>query len=146
MQLVIPTLSRSDRTLLALSLAFFAVAGVANTAVDANYQSLFAVTVAIAGVYGVATYAKTVNRVTLARVSFALWWAFLSVAAAHLVGLQTVAGYTPLPADVATTVLVAATWATLLGASASTAFLGFREYGAHSSSGTDTPEDRILDL
>ncbi|GAB3024721.1 hypothetical protein [Natronobiforma cellulositropha] len=140
---MISTLARSDRSLLALSLAFFAVAGVTNTTVTASYQTLVAVTVAVAGVYGLATYARTVDRRTLALVSLGLWLTFLAVAAFHLVGVAAIAGALSVSVSTASPVLTAATWATLMGASASSAFLGLREYGAQA--GADAPEDRLLE-
>lgn len=137
---VISTISRTDRPLLALSLAFFAIAGVANTSLAATLQSAVAVTVAVAGVYGLALYARTASRSHLARLSIGLWIAFLAVTPGHFVG---VGAFGPLSAEITVALVHAVTWATLLGACASTAFLGFREYGAQTSA--DTPEEQVLD-
>lgn len=138
-----PTRSRSDRLLLAVSFACFAVAGVATGAVDSIAPTVGATALAIAGVYCVAQYATRVSRRTLATLALAFWTGFLAIVGLHTIGLETVA--TTIPGHDATLVgsLTAITWATLLIACAATMFLGFREYGATSSA--DTPEDRVLE-
>ncbi|MGQ3412441.1 hypothetical protein ACT4ML_09270 [Natrinema sp. LN54] len=127
---VIPTTRGSDRSLLAASLACFAVAGVANATVDGTGLTLGATGVAIAGVYCVARYAQSVTRRTLARTALGLWLAFLGVAGGHAVGLETIGSVAPGPAGATVVALTAVTWATLLAAAGSTIFLGFREYGS----------------
>ncbi len=147
MHIVISTVTRTERTLLALSLACFALAGVVNTSLDVTFQSGVAMTVAVAGVYGFALYARSVNRSRLARLSLGLWIAFLAVTPVHLVDAVAVtvgvARFGSVPADVTAVLIPAATWAMLLGACTSTAFLAFREYGAQT--GVDTPEEQALD-
>lgn len=138
---VIPTHIRSDRYLLALSLAFFALAGVSNTALDVSLQSAVAMTISVAGVYGLARYAQTVSRAHLARLSFGLWIAFLVITPLHVVALPD--GIGPLSATMIALAVQATTWATLLGAGGSTAFLGFREYNAQV--GVDSPEEDVLE-
>nr|WP_254767817.1 hypothetical protein [Salinilacihabitans rarus] len=140
---VIPTLGRSDRLALSVSLASFAVAGVANTSVEPTGRGLLAVALAVAGVYALARCARGVDRRTLATLSLGLWLAFLAVAAVHAVGLGAAAAAVPAPTAAAVLALHGATWATLLGAAVSSSFLAFREYGARS--GVDDPEDRILE-
>ncbi|QCS43045.1 hypothetical protein [Natrinema versiforme] len=127
---VIPTTRGSDRSLLAASLACFAVAGVANVTVDGAGVTLGATAVAIGGVYCVARYAQSITRRTLARTALGLWLAFLGVAGGHAVGLETIGSVAPGPAGATVVALTAVTWATLLAAAGSTIFLGFREYGS----------------
>ena len=134
---------RSDRTLLAASLAFFATAGVANTSLAASARSLVAVAFAIAGVYGLARYARAVSRRRLATLSLGLWIAFLAVVPAHAVGVAAVGSALPVSTVAVAAALTALTWATLLGAVGATTFLGFREYGA--GVGAEAPEDRVLE-
>lgn len=143
MHIVISTVTRTDRTLLALSLACFALAGVVNTSLDVTFQSGVAMTVAVAGVYGLALYARSVSRSRLARLSLSLWIAFLAVTPIHLVDAVGIGRFGPVPADATATLIPAATWAMLLGACTSTAFLAFREYG--SRTGVDTPEEQAID-
>ncbi|SEQ41164.1 hypothetical protein [Natrinema salaciae] len=126
---VIPTIRGSDGSLLAASLACFAVAGVANT-VDGVELHLGATALAIAGVYGVARYAQSVSRQRLAHTALGLWISFLVIAAGHAIGLETIGSVAPGPAAVTVVALTAVTWATLLAAAATTIFLGFREYGS----------------
>lgn len=133
----------SDRTLLAVSLAFFATAGVADTALDATPRSAAAVALVIGGVYGLARYARDVGRRRLATLAIGLWVAFLVVTPAHVVGLGTVGSAVPVATAAVVVALTALTWATLLGAFGTTAFLGFREYGAGTSA--DAPEERVLE-
>ncbi|ELY70063.1 hypothetical protein [Natrinema versiforme] len=127
---VIPTTPGSDRSLLVASLACFAVAGVANAAVDGAGLTLGATAIAIAGVYCVARYAQTVTRRALARTALGFWVAFLGVAGGHAVGLETIGSVAPGPAGATVVALTAVTWATLLTAAGATIFLGFREYGS----------------
>lgn len=140
---VIPTTTRSDRLLLVVSFACFAVAGTATGTVEALAPTLGATAVAVVGVYCVARYATRVSRRTLADLSFGLWIGFLAVAGLHAVGLETVGA--AVPGDDATIAesLTAVTWATLLTAAAATTFLAFREYGASGSA--DSPEERVLE-
>lgn len=140
---VIPTNLSSDRHLLAVSFACFAVAGVANATVDALTPTFGATVIAIAGVYCVARYARQVSRRTLAQLSLGLWAGFLLIAGVHAVGVGTVA--TALPGEPTTLALsvTAITWGTLLVAASSTVFLAFREYGA--VHGTDSPEEQVLE-
>ena len=137
----IPT--RSNRLLLAVSFACFAVAGLLSGAVDTLVPTLAATAVAIAGVYCVARYATRVSRRTLANLSLAFWVAFLAVAGVHAIGLESVGA--AIPGNTSTYVhsLTAITWGTMLTAAAATVFLGFREYGATSSA--DAPEEQILE-
>ncbi|WP_049926074.1 hypothetical protein [Halopiger goleimassiliensis] len=140
---VIPTPLRSDRYLLAVSFACFAVAGLTNATVDALAPTLGATALAVAGVYFVATYARRVSRRTLVSLSLALWIGFLAVAGLHAVGLETVAGAVPGHAETLVHSLTAVTWGTLLIAASTTVFLGFREYG--STVGADAPEEQVLE-
>ena len=140
---VIPTTLGSDRHLLAVSFACFAVAGAANTTLDATSLTLGATAVAIAGVYGVALYAKRVRRRTLAQLSLSLWVAFLAISGLHAIGLETVAAAVPGHPGTLVLSLTAITWGTLLIASSTTIFLGFREYGA--PAGTETAEEQVLE-
>lgn len=145
MHIVISTVTRTERTLLALSLACFALAGVVNTSLDVTFQSGVAMAVAVAGVYGLALYARSVSRSRLARLSLGLWIAFLAVTPVHLVdGVAVGVGRVgSVLTDVTAVLIPAATWAMLLGACTSTAFLAFREYGAQT--GVDTPDEQALD-
>ena len=127
---VIPPTRDPERYLLAASLACFAVAGVANAAVDAVELTLGATGLAVAGVYCVARYAQSVSRRTLAQTALGLWLAFLGVAAGHAVGLEPIGSIAPGPAWATVVALTAVTWATLLAAAGTTVFLGFREYGS----------------
>ena len=139
---VIPTPVRSDRRVLAVSLALFGVAGVANTAIG-SARSAFAVVLAVLGVYILAVYARRVDRRTLALRSILLWVAFLAASILHVVGPGTIAGFMPGYAEPVVLTITGLTWATLLGAGASTAFLGFREYGAGTR--TATREESMLE-
>ncbi|RQG93439.1 hypothetical protein [Natrarchaeobius chitinivorans] len=140
---VISTTLRSNRLLLAVSFACFAVAGVANVTVDAVAPTIGATALAVVGVYCVARYASRVTRQTLAHLSLAFWVGFLLVAGIHAVGIETVATAVPGPADSLGLSLSAITWATLLTACSATTFLGFREYSA--SPGTDVPDEQVLE-
>ncbi|WP_408959097.1 hypothetical protein [Natrinema sp. 74] len=140
---VIPTTTGSDRSLLAVSLACFAVAGVGTVAVDAVELTLGATALAIGGVYCVARYAQLVDRRTLARTALGLWLAFLGVAGSHAVGLETIGSVTPGPAQATVVALTAVTWATLLAAAATTGFLGFQEYG--SPAPADEADEQVLE-
>ncbi|ELY44413.1 hypothetical protein [Natronorubrum sulfidifaciens] len=139
---VIPTTTCSGRLLFAVSLACFGVAGSVGAA-DALVPTVGATLVAIAGVFCTAQYAARISRRTLAILAFALWGAFLAVAGIHAVGLATVSAAVPGVTDFVIHSVTAATWATLLAAGSTTAFLGFREYGATSSA--DAPEEQILE-
>lgn len=140
---VIPIPLRSDRLLLAVSFACFAIAGVVNVTADALVPTIGATAVAIGGVYAAARYAGMVERRTLAQLALAFWVGFLAVAGLHAVGLETVAG--ALPGDASTLVAstTAVTWGTLGVATASTVFLGFREYGRPHA--TEAPEEQVLE-
>lgn len=134
---------RSQRVTLAASLACFAVAGVANAPIAVTIDAVAAAGVAVVGVGFFAASTRRISRKRLAVRSLALWAGFLSVSVLHAVGVEAIAAALP-----GSTALVAAgiqglTWATLLSAGASTAFLAFREYGA--TVGADSPEDRVLD-
>ncbi|WP_339104524.1 hypothetical protein [Haloterrigena salinisoli] len=140
---VIPTSLRSDRLLLAVSFACFAVAGMATGTVEALAPTIGATAVAIAGVFCVAQYATRVSRRTLAGLAGAFWLGFLAVAALHTVGLETVGATVPGDGATIDRSVTAVTWATLLTAVATTTFLGFREYGATTSA--DSPEEQVLE-
>ncbi|PGF18148.1 hypothetical protein CP556_19945 [Natrinema sp. CBA1119] len=141
---VIPTIRGSDGSLLAASLACFAVAGVATAAaLDGLGLLLGATGLAVVGVYCVARYAQSVSRQTLAVTALALWVSFLGVAGAHAVGLESIGSIAPGPAEATVVALTAVTWATLLAAAASTIFLGFREYGSPAPAAE--PDDQMFD-
>ncbi|WP_254529440.1 hypothetical protein [Natrinema gelatinilyticum] len=137
---VIPTIRGSDRYLLAASLTCFAVAGVATVAVDALELTLGATALAIGGVYCVARYAGSVDRRTLVQTALGLWLAFLTIAGSHAVGLETIGSVVPGPTRITVVVLTGVAWATLLSATGSTIFLGFREYGSPAPA-----DDQMLD-
>ncbi|QLG51267.1 hypothetical protein [Natrinema halophilum] len=137
---VIPTIRGSDRYLLAISLACFAVAGVTNVAVGSVELTLGATVLAIAGVYCIARYAGSVDRRTLAQTALGLWVGFLLIASSHAVGLEAVGSMAPGPTRVTVVALTAVTWATLLSAIGSTIFLGFREYASPSPA-----ENQVID-
>ena len=139
---VIPIQARSGRLPLAVSFALFATAGVANTAITVSVRTVVATGLAVAGVYALAHYAQRVDRDRLARRSLALWVAFLAVTPAHVVGLETAAALVPGADSVVVLALTGLTWATMLAAIGTTAFLGFREYGA---TGAKVPEDRSVE-
>ena len=139
---VISTQARSGRLPLAVSFALFATAGVANTAITVSVQTVVATGLAVAGVYSLALYARSVDRDRLARQSLLLWVAFLAVTPAHVVGLEAITASVPAGTGPVTLVLAALTWTTMLAALGTTAFLGFREYGA---TGAQAPEDRTLE-
>ncbi|WP_255169834.1 hypothetical protein [Natrononativus amylolyticus] len=140
---VISTITRSDRFLLAASLALFAVAGVANTSISAGFESVAAATFAVAGVYGLAQYAQNVSRKRLAVLSLGLWIPFLVIAVVHVVGLETVSSAAPVASGAVHTGLTGLTWTFLLSACAATTFLGVREYAA--SSTAEAPEEQVLE-
>lgn len=133
---------RSDRRLLVASLGLFAVAGVANTSIS-SLRSVAPAALAVVGVYALARYARRVDRRTLAIDSLFLWVAFLAISPVHAVGVATVAGFVPGSVELVASGVTAITWATLLGAGSSTAFLAFREYGAGTR--TATREERMLE-
>ncbi|WP_436347561.1 hypothetical protein [Natronorubrum sp. FCH18a] len=140
---VISILTRSNRLLLAVSFACFAIAGLLSSTVDTLVPTLGATAVAITGVYCIARYATRVSRRTLANLAIAFWVAFLTIASVHAIGLETVGATVPGNASTHVHSLTAVTWGTLLTAVAATVFLGFREYGATSSA--DAPEEQILE-
>lgn len=140
---MISTIVRSERSTFAVSLGVFAAAGAANTSVSASSRTLLATTLAVLGVYGLARYARTVRRRRLAVVSLSLWIAFLAVAPVHAIGLETVGAIVPVATETVVVGLTALTWTTLLGAFASTAFLGLREYGTGAEAGT--PDERTIE-
>jgi len=137
-----PTLTDSERSLIALSLAAFVVAGVANTSFEAGAQSIGSMIVAVLGVYGFARYARLTSREHLARLSLSLWLIFLGIAAVHLVGVHSVAGMLSLSVAIFEPILMGLTWGTLLGAATSSAFLGFREYGSPQRAAVDSSVSR----
>ncbi|MEY7847634.1 hypothetical protein AB7C87_00300 [Natrarchaeobius sp. A-rgal3] len=140
---VIPTTLRSDRLLLAVSFACFAVAGGTNVAADAFVPTAGATVLAIVGVYCVAQYANRVSRRTLASLSLAFWIGFLVIAGVHAVGIAAIAGAIAAPAATFSLSLWAITWATLFVACSATTFLGFREYG--SPAGAEVAEEQIIE-
>ncbi len=123
-------------------MAAFGVAGIANAAPGTTW-SVLAATLAIMGVYGVARVARGISRPILARLSLGLWLAFIGVAAFHLPGLETVAVTTPGSDTAAVAGLTGLTWATLIGACSSTAFLAIEE----ATMGTETTaiEDSVVE-
>ncbi|WP_254523188.1 hypothetical protein [Natrinema caseinilyticum] len=137
---VIPTIHGSDGYLLAASLACFAVAGVATVADDALELTLGATVLAVGGVYCVARYAASVDRRTLAQTALGLWLGFLTIAGSHAVGPETIGSVAPGPTRITVVALTAVTWSTLLSATGSTIFLGFREYGSPAPA-----DDQVLD-
>ena len=139
---VISIQARSGRLPLAVSLALFATAGAANTAITVSVRTFLATGLAVAGVYALARYAQRVDRDRLARLSLALWISFLAVTPAHVVGLEAAASMLPGASTPAILALTGLTWATMLAAVGTTAFLGFREYGATSA---EVPEDHALE-
>lgn len=139
---VIRTIARPDRLLLTASLALFAVAGVSNTSITGP-EGLAAATFAVGGVYGLGRYARIVTRKRLAVLSLALWTAFLGIAGAHAVGLETVAGAAPAANGAVHTGLTGLTWTFLLGACVATTFLAIREYTATSTA--EAPEEQVLE-
>lgn len=135
---------QTRQLLCAVSLACFAVAGVANTAVAASVRSVLAASLAVVGVWLLAGSVRRLDRRRHARLSAGLWVAFLIVVPAHAVGLETVAAAVPGVTDAVVVSLTGLTWATLLGGGGATAFLAFREYG--SSSEVDTPHPSRRDF
>lgn len=140
---VILTPTRSDRLLVAVSLALFGVAGALSASVDELGPTLGATTLAIAGVYTLAKYANSVSRRTLASLALVLWTGFIAVATLHVIGLQTIGAAVPGPTAVLVIAVTAATWALLLTACSTTAFLGFREYGTTVS--TETLDEQSIE-
>ncbi|MFC4543667.1 hypothetical protein ACFO5R_17205 [Halosolutus amylolyticus] len=140
---VIQTVPRSDRFLLAVSFASFAVAGVSTGPDDALAPTLGATALAVAGVYALARYAGAVSRRTLALAALGYWLAFLAIAPLHAVGLETLGSIVYGPSEAIVLAVTAVTWATLLSACGTTAFLGFREYGSRAA--IDAPEEQVLD-
>ncbi len=123
---VVSPLSHSARSLLA-ALACFALAGLADAPLSATPRVVLALSATVAGVYATARYARSADRVRLARTAIALWVAVVALAAVAAAG--EAGGYGPLPAGGDAAVRTA-TWTALLVAGATTAFLGFREYGS----------------
>ncbi|WP_394341351.1 hypothetical protein [Natrarchaeobius oligotrophus] len=139
---MIPTTPRSDRLLLAVSFACFAIAGVTHVSTAGIVPTAGATILAVAGVYAAARYADRVTREALAHLSLAFWIAFLAIAGIHAIGLETAAGAVPGPTETLVLSLTAVTWGTLFSACSATVFLGFREYGV--STGVDV-SDEVLD-
>lgn len=136
---VIPKAIRSDRSLFAVSIACFAAAGVASGA-DTLAVTGGATAVAIAGVYALANYAQRVSKHHLALVAAGCWTGFLAVAGLYLIGLATIGSIAPVPTGAIIVAVEAVTWSSLLAACGTTAFLGFREYGA-----TTGYDEQVLD-
>jgi len=140
---VLSTHTRSDRSLLAVSVACFAVSGVATGTTDAIVPTLGGTAIAILGVYTLARYASVVSKRTLALAALSAWLSFLAVAGVHVIGPAAIGDVAPGPVGAVVLTLDAVTWATLLSACGTTTFLGFREYG--SQAGCETPEEQVLD-
>lgn len=139
MQDAISPVTRSSRRLVATSLVLFAGAGIANTSPSASSSSgstvvaVAGVVLAVGGVYALGLYARRADRKALAANALALWTAFLCVAVVELAAIDV--GHAGPIADVLAAAWGGVSWATLLGACASTAFLCFREYGTDSPVG-----------
>ncbi|OVE85702.1 hypothetical protein [Natronolimnobius baerhuensis] len=144
MTAVIQSIVRSDRLLLAVSFACFAVAGVATGTAEALSpgQTVTATALAVIAVYCLAQYANRVSRRTLAHLSVAFWVGFLGISGLHLIGLEAVGSAMPGSSAVLVASLTAITWATFLTACGATTFLGFREYGASSG---HAAEEQVLE-
>ncbi len=132
---------RSSPVVLTLALASIGIAGAMNTATVP--RTVVASALVVCGVYGVATVARRLSKPRLVRLSIGLWLAFIAIAGVHAVGLETFAATPSTPFIAFTTVIWAVTWATLIGASAGTSFLAFREYAAGSY--VAHPEDSVVD-
>ncbi|MCU4753171.1 hypothetical protein OB919_14495 [Halobacteria archaeon AArc-curdl1] len=132
---------RSSPLVLTLALASLGIAGAINTATVPRMA--LASTLVVCGVYGVATVARELSKPQLAHLSIGLWLVFIAIAGVHAVGLETLAGTLSTPFVAFTTIIWAVTWATLIGASAGTSFLAFREYGVGSY--VAHPEDSVVD-
>jgi hypothetical protein len=139
---VLSPVHRSNRVLLAVSFALFAGAGATTATGDALVPTALATALAVGGVYALAHYAKRVLRRSLAQLALALWLGFLGIAGLHLIGTGTLAAAVPASAIALEHSLVTVTWASLLPACASTAFLGFREYARTE---TDVAEEQLVE-
>lgn len=143
---MISTDARSSRFLLAASLAFFTGAGVSNASLTtprsagAAIVAATGITLTVGGVYALARYARRVDRKRLAVLALALWTAFLCIAAVEAIGIEGLVATVP-AAEPLAVIGRGLTWATMLGAGTSTAFLAFREYGAS----TDTADESVLE-
>ncbi|MCU4926845.1 hypothetical protein OB905_12795 [Halobacteria archaeon AArc-dxtr1] len=133
----------SNRLRFAASLTGFAVVGAAQTATGGVLVVLVTTLLAVTAIYGVAQYATRISRRQLAIRSLGLWVAFLAIAAVHAVGIGTVIGALSVPSSVGHLIVSGLTWATLLGAGSTTAFLGFREYGSPAS--VERTDEAVLD-
>ncbi|RQG90091.1 hypothetical protein EA462_08820 [Natrarchaeobius halalkaliphilus] len=140
---VIPRSLRSNWPTLAASFACFAVAGIANGGAAGLAATIGTTGVAVVGVYLAARFVTTISRPELARLSFALWVAFLAVAGLYAIGPDAVIAAVPGPSEALSLSLTAITWGTLFSAASTTVFLGFRELGSASTS--EIPEEQILD-
>lgn len=131
----------SSPVVLTLALASLGIAGAMNTATVP--RTVVASVLVVCGVYGVATVARHLSKPQLARLSLGLWLAFIAIAGVHAIGPETVAATVSTPFVAFTSIIWSVTWATLIGASAGTSFLAFREYGAGSSLAQS--EDSVVD-
>lgn len=109
------------------ALACFTLAGLANAPLAGTPRVALALAATAAGVYAAARFAGSVERLRLVRTTIALWFAVVAVAAVATLAEGT--GYGPLSSGAVDAALQTATWTGLLAAGATTAFLGFREYG-----------------
>lgn len=135
--------AHSDRSLLAVSFALFAVAGGITTPTDSVVPTATGTVVAIGGVYAVSRFAAAVSRKRLAVASLSLWCGFLAVAGVHALETSAFAAVSSVSSPVFAIALGALTWATLLSACSSTVFLAFREYGV--TPGADAAEDAVVE-
>jgi hypothetical protein len=139
---VLSPVHRSNRLLLAASFALFAGAGATTATGDALVPTALATGLAVGGVYAIAHYANRVRRRALAQLALGLWLGFLGIAGLHLIGAGTLAAVAPGSTMALEHSLIAVTWASLLPACASTAFLGFREYARTEA---DIAEEQLVE-
>ncbi|MFP8888869.1 hypothetical protein ACLI4U_03755 [Natrialbaceae archaeon A-CW2] len=132
---------RSNPVVLTLALASIGIAGAMNTATVS--EMIVSSVLVVCGVYGIATAARELSKPRLAQLSIGLWLAFIAIAGVHAVGLETFASTLSAPFVAFTSMAWGVTWATLIGASAGTSFLAFREYAAGSY--VAQPEDNVID-
>lgn len=123
---VVSPLPRPHRSLL-VALACFAIAGLANAPLALTPRAGLALAATAAGVYAAARFAGSVERLRLVRTSIGFWIVVVTIA---VVAASEAGDYGPLSAGVADVAVRTATWTALLAAGATTAFLGFREYGS----------------